>query len=132
MSKQFFTTSISIVLLVSVVMISSCKKDRSVTAKITVLHDTTDIIGFDDSTNAAIYDTIEGPVVGAEVRFWAPTGSDIDTTIVTDADGLAEISFDNPLILRGTVTHFNDFVDLGPIPMDEEGDVWEETVNLDD
>lgn len=131
MSKQFFTTSVSILLLVSVVMISSCKKDRSVTAKITVIHDTTDVIGT-DSLGQAIFDTTEGPVVGAEVRFWAPTGSEIDTTIVTNAEGLAEITFDHPLILRATVTHFNDFVDLGPIPMDEEGDVWEETVNLDE
>ena len=130
MNKQALSIILSGILLISIVMISSCKKDQKVTAKITVEHDTLAPAGLDTAGNL-MFDTITGPVQGAEVRLWAQTGSEIDTVILTDAQGLAEISFDQPLILRGTVTHFSDFVDLGPIPMDEEGDVWEETVNLD-
>jgi hypothetical protein len=120
---------VPLVLLLGVVMISSCKKSESVKAIITVLQDT--IVLVVDS-GGVLPDTTTGPVIGAEVRFWADPPSEVDTTILTNTQGIAEIEFDQPLIPYCTVTYGSKFEDLGLTPMDEAGDVWEETVHFMD
>lgn len=116
-----------IVLLVGVLTISSCKKNREVKAIITVLHDTISL-NLADTT----YDTITGPVTGAQVRMYSDQiGSLIDTTIPTNSSGQAEFEFENDVILLLEITFFNQQLDEGYVIL-KQGEVYEKTVNLDD
>ena len=116
-----------IALLVGVLAISSCKKNREVKAIITVLHDTISL-NLADTT----YDTITGPVTGAQVRMYSDQiGSLIDTTIATNSSGQAEFEFENDMILLLEITFFNQQLDEGYVIL-KQGEVYEKTVNLDD
>ena len=127
MKYRILSFVLPVALLVGVLSISSCKKSREVKAIITVLHDTI-TLNLADTT----YDTITGPVTGAQVRMYSDQiGSLIDTTIMTNSSGQAEFEFENVAILLLEVTHFAQQLDLGYVIL-EEGEVVEKTVNLDD
>lgn len=131
MFRKKYHTVLPLLLLVFIIGISSCKKENSVKAIITVLHDTTELTGTDTAGNG-IYDTISGPVAGAEVRMWLDRpGAVAGDTVYTGTNGIAEFEFAEPLILRLEVVHVGYHRDFGLVPLDEEGDVVEKTVNLD-
>ena len=131
MKKSFINLLIPTILLVGVVGLASCKKNREVKALITVLHDTVSLGDVDTSGNVTL-DSVTGPLVGAEVRMWSDqTGSLIDTTLFTNTSGQAEFEFDHVAILRLNVKHSQDDLDIGYVIL-EEGEVVEKTVNVDE
>lgn len=118
-------------MLVMVVGLGSCKKNREVKAIITVLHDTIEPVGT-DTAGLVVFDTITGALAGATVRMWSDQiGSDIDTNFTTNSSGQAEFEFDQVAILRMSVVYFSTEIDAGYVIL-EEGEVIEETVNLND
>ena len=131
MKKQVFNFILPVLLLFVVIGLGSCKKNREVKAVVTVLHDTIEPVGTDTS-GVYIYDTITGPVAGAEVRIWSDqVGSLIDTTITTNSTGQAEFTFDHVAILRLGIKFFSVDIDAGYLIL-EEGEVVEKSINLED
>ncbi|MFT4524740.1 MAG: hypothetical protein ACI85F_000887 [Bacteroidia bacterium] len=131
MRKSVFNIVIPFLLLSMVIGLGSCKKNREVKATITVLHDTIEPVG-QDTAGLLIFDTITGPVNGAQVRMWSDRiGSLIDTTFETNSSGQADFEFDQVAILRMSVTFFSTEIDAGYVIL-EEGEVVEKTVNLDE
>lgn len=131
MRKSLFNIVIPVLLLSMIIGLGSCKKNREVKATITVLHDTIEPVGTDSIGNF-IFDTITGPVAGAQVRMWSDRiGSLIDTTFETNSSGVAEFEFEHVAILRLSVAFFSTEIDAGYVIL-EEGEVVEKTINLDE
>lgn len=114
----------SAILLAAVISISSCTKDKTARAIITVLHDEV-VLNAADTT----YDTVAAPVVGAQVRMWFD-GGNIDETVETNSVGQAEFSFENPVILEMSVTYLTQQVNRANIIL-SEGEVFEAEINID-
>lgn len=131
MKKSILNIVVPVLLLTMIIGLGSCKKNREVKATITVLHDTIEPVGTDSAGNF-VFDTITGPVAGAQVRMWSDRiGSLIDTTFETNSSGQADFEFDQVAILRMTVTFFSTEIDAGYVIL-EEGEVVEKTINLDE
>ncbi len=131
MKQSLFSVVLPVLLLVVAIGLGSCKKSHEVKAIITVIHDTIEPVGT-DTAGFAVFDTVTSPVLGATVRMWSDQiGSLIDTNFTTNSSGQAEFEFDHVAILRMSVKYYGLDIDAGYVIL-EEGEVVEQTVNLND
>lgn len=109
-----------VVLLISVLAASSCKKNKDAKAIITVLK---------DSVNFITGDTVQVAAVQANVRFYLDqVGAEhIDTTIRTNTSGKAEFVWFEDAIIQYDVV-YNSFTDLENYIILEQGETVEKTV----
>jgi hypothetical protein len=124
--KTLKTLIPAIAVIIAILAAPSCKRDTDAKVIIRVVENTVDQLNTQD--------TIQTPVVQAEVRFYQdekPGTQWLEETILTSTNGIAEFIFPNPAILKYDVTHsgrskLENFVIL------EAGETVEVTVNLDE
>jgi hypothetical protein len=124
--KSLRTLAPAFIVVLIAVASQSCSRDTDAKVIIRVVENTVDQLNTQD--------TIQSPVVQAEVRFYQnekPGTEWLEETILTSTNGIAEFIFPNPAILKYDVTHsgrskLENFVIL------EAGETVEVTVNLDE